>query len=266
MSRCRVSSLFLVLFSFMIAPVVGQTMIFWEDFDGLPRKDSVDELDGAGALIPDAWSEDAPAGWAIDNVGGWTSGITEVGGVRQSDGVGVTEWEGWSFADLTFWDAVAGQDRAMFTNGTGLVAVADGDEWDDIGDPAPANLMDTTLSTPAIDISGFSDVTLEFDSSWRSEEPQEGTVSYALDGGADVELLHYVGGTTPDLLNEHVSFDIATGGASNMTVKWRYFNADNDWWYAVDNVHVTGVPEPVSWPLMLLGSLLGVAGVSRRRL
>ena len=45
---------------------------------------------------------------------------------------GVDEWEGWSFANKSFWIFADDQGRSSFTNGVGTVAVADADEWDDL--------------------------------------------------------------------------------------------------------------------------------------
>ena len=256
------STLFVV--ALLVTTAEAQVTLLSENFDSLPLMTSVDEPDDGGAKIDKAWNQGPPSGWAIDNQGDWTNLITEVDGVRQSDGNGTTEWEGWSFADPEFWNSVAGQNRDQFTNASGVIAIADGDEWDDIGDPAPGVLMDTTLSSPTVDVSGFSEVTLAFDSSWRDEEPQEGTVSVVLDGGAPVELLHYTGGVTGDRLNERLEFTVETGGASSMVVNWRYFNADNDWWWALDNIEVSAIPEPGSLSLVLMG-LLGALAFRRRR-
>jgi hypothetical protein len=35
------------------------------------------------------------------------------------------------------------------------------------------------------------------------------------------------------------------------------FDAGNDWWWAVDNIHVEGVPEPSAFGLGILALLTG---------
>ena len=84
--------------------------------------------------------------------------------------------------DPVTWNATAGQERSQFTKGSGVIAVADSDEFDDKADAG----FNASLSTPAIDISSSAAGTLvlTYDSSWR-QEPQTGKVSVAFDGGED---------------------------------------------------------------------------------
>ncbi|HJN14933.1 MAG TPA: hypothetical protein QGH10_05570, partial [Armatimonadota bacterium] len=42
--------------------------------------------------------------------------------------------EGGTFVDPVSWNATAGQSRAEFTKGTGVIAVGDSDEYDDKAD------------------------------------------------------------------------------------------------------------------------------------
>ena len=41
------------------------------------------------------------------------------------------EWQGWSFVSPGFWTSAYGRNRTDFTKGSGVIAVADPDEWDD---------------------------------------------------------------------------------------------------------------------------------------
>src|SRR5262249_34389544 len=90
---------------------------------------------------------------------------------------GVPDWRGWSFVDRNFWVcASGGPNGSDFANSSGLVAVADRDEFDDLAHDAGP--LDTTLTTPPINVSGrISPVlVLSFDSSWRFEATQTATV------------------------------------------------------------------------------------------
>jgi hypothetical protein len=130
-----------------------KTVLFAEDFEGLVLGPNVDE-----ALAGDAvWTDTPPEGWSVDE-----SGIPGLG-LDATDGM--TEWAGWAFTDKAWWiEAAEDQDRSLFELGSGIVAVADPDEWDD-GDerlpiPISADPYDTWLTTPAIDITGIEAGTL----------------------------------------------------------------------------------------------------------
>ncbi|MCB1094835.1 MAG: hypothetical protein KDN22_04570 [Verrucomicrobiae bacterium] len=216
----------------VVSPVCAET-IFVEDFDGLEASqlpwESATESGGDGS----DWTKEPPAGWVIDNDG--------------VPGGGVIEFEGWTFLDPVSWDETAQQGRSAFTKGQGVIAVADGDEWDDAG---PGARMETLLTTPAISIAENSpnSIVLQFDSSWNAE-PQTGIVTVTFDGGDPVELLRY-DADTPTLIDETLFLPIENpAGASSMTISFSY-EAGNNWWWAIDNIkvladEVTIVTQPV---------------------
>jgi hypothetical protein len=206
-----------------------------EDFEGLTLGQSPEE-----APPLNSWTHEPPAGWINDD-----SGVPGVGDPATD---GVKEWAGWSFTVKNWWVDVAGdQERSMFELGKGVVAVADGDEWDDL--PHADGLMNAFLSTPAIDVSGMQAGTLQlkFDSSWRQEDFQTATVTVAFDGGAPVEVLRWgsAGGDPtflkPDATNEAVTVSLNNpADASEMVITFGILDAGNDWWWAIDNVEVVG--------------------------
>lgn len=218
------------------------------------------------------WTAEGPTGWTVDRTG--------VPGNGDDATDGVTEWAGWSFADKKWWTATAGdQQRSMFTKGQGIVAIADPDEWDDQthnetdenGDPA---WFKTGMKTPAIDISNLKAGTVElsFDHSWRPEFDndyhQSGKIKVSYDGGAQVDVITWesvddggqktrittAGGQqslTPgdlDLVNATETLKIANPeGAKTMQVEWYMYDAGNDWWWAVDNIAVSGEDKSVTF-------------------
>ena len=103
----------------------------------------------------------------------------------------VVEFDGWTFLDPVSWNATAGQDRAQFTKGTGVIAVGDSDEYDDKADAK----FNASLSTPSISLAGVqsNSLVVRYDSSWR-QEPQQGKVMISFDGGDPVTLVEL----TPD--------------------------------------------------------------------
>ncbi len=226
----------------VVKPGPGTTIVFSENFEGLPLGKNVDE----GTAGDKVWTKTAPAGWTIDD-----KGIPGVGNPAQD---GVTEWAGWSFADKAWWTTTAGdQDRSLFTLGSGAVAIADPDEWDD-ADHA-TGWYNTYLSTPAIDISGASagELALTFDSSWRPEYDddyhQTGNLTVSFDGAKAVELFRWESNSgSPNYkdyaTNETVKVPIEVpAGATKMVLTFGLFDAGNDWWWAIDNVEITGVAQ-----------------------
>ncbi|UCD53375.1 MAG: hypothetical protein JSW27_12140 [Phycisphaerales bacterium] len=217
--------------------IPAPNVVFAEDFEGLPLGPNVDE-----ALAGDAvWTKTAPEGWLIDDSG--------IPGVEDPATDGVTEWAGWSFADKAWWTETAGdQDRSLFTLGTGTVAIADPDEWDD-ADHAEG-YFNSFLSTPIIDLAGAASdaLQLRFASSWRPEFDsyyhQTANITVSFDGGEPVEVLLWESDSEspnykPYATNEAVAIGILVPeGAQNMVVTFGLFDAGNDWWWAIDNVEV----------------------------
>ncbi len=230
-----------------------RAVLFAEDFEGLALGPNVDE-ELAGDAV---WTDTPPDGWSIDE-----SGIPGIG-LDATDGV--TEWAGWAFTDKEWWIAAAeDQDRSLFELGIGTVAVADPDEWDDaerLPIPISADPYDTWLSTPAIDIAGAEAGTLElkFDSSWRPEFDdnyhQTANITASFDGGEPVVVMLWESDESsanykPYATNETVIVNLDNPAeAKKLVLTFGLFDAGNDWWWAIDNVEVSGVlpePEPVN--------------------
>ena len=212
-------------------PAHGQT-IFSQDFEGLPLGPNVDETAVAGVAV---WTKTPPLAWTIDNTG--------MAGLNQA-GAGVTEWIGWSFAKREWWAQVAeNQRRADFTLGTGTVAIADPDEWDDKGNPAKLGTFNSFLKTPAIDVTGFraNSLNLIFDSAFRPEDNQKASVTVSYNGGAPVTLLEWVA-TEDNKTNEKVTLPLNNPAtATSMVISWGLTQAVNNWYWAIDNIKVDRV-------------------------
>ncbi len=207
----------------MILPtaVKADKILFSENFDSLPLEPAIWESHGDGV----DFTHNPPTGWSIDNS-------------SLPDG-GVPEWSGWSFSDWQFWVDTHGQERGNFTNGNGVIAVADPDEWDDEShDPGTYN---TFLSTPTISLDGISEDTvyLTFDSSWRGYANQTATLMVAYNDGAKIEIFRWE--DDDDRYNETLTYALHNpAGATNMVLEFGLIDAGNDWWWAIDNLEVTG--------------------------
>ncbi|MHC4499220.1 MAG: LamG domain-containing protein, partial [Planctomycetota bacterium] len=219
----------------------GRVLLFEEDFESLVLGPSVDE-EVAGDEV---WTKTPPAGWIIDDSG--------VPGAGDPANDGVTEWAGWSFADKNWWAETAGdQERSLFVLGNGIVALVDPDEWDDLG--RTEGLLNSFLSTPEIDVAaieaGTGKLQLKFDSTWRREDTQTANVTVQFDDGDLIEIMRWESeGGDPSFLkdnafSETVAINIERpAGAKKIVITFGMLDAGNDWWWAIDNVQVSGIPR-----------------------
>jgi len=227
---------------------VGRLLLLAENFDGVELGASPEESPGTD----DVWTDTPPDGWIVDE-----SGVPGIGDPAID---GVTDWAGWAFAEKDFWVSTDGQRREEFDLGQGVVAVADGDEWDDSAHPPGYNVAldayDTWLSTPAIDLSGVQSgtVQIEFDSSWRPEFDgnyhQTANITASFDGADPIEVHLWESDTaSPNFksdssTNETITVDVDNPPwATTVVLTFGYFDAGNDWWWAIDNIKVSGIAK-----------------------
>ncbi|MBC7771708.1 MAG: hypothetical protein H7210_04365 [Pyrinomonadaceae bacterium] len=218
------------------ATVASAPTILWsENFDSLPLGASPEEAGGAGCSTycgVHTFTHTGPNGVTID------SSLTPAGGVP--------DWRGWSLVDPVFWNSVAGQDRNLFTSGTGLIAVADGDEWTDrLRDIDQDSPMITFLETPAFSIAARcgDSMIVSFDSSWNDEPNQTASITVSFDGAAPQAIAMWssvIG--HPDYragnLNERVNIPVVIpSGSTTARINFGY-TGHNNWWWAIDNVSV----------------------------
>ncbi|WP_406086566.1 phosphocholine-specific phospholipase C [Kitasatospora purpeofusca] len=210
------------------APVMAGHLL-GEDFESL-----------AGALQPVAgvvgWTPQAPQGWSVVNAPAMPQGTVRL--------------QGWTFHTKREWSNPAGQDRGNFTRGLGILAVADPDDWDDTGAPSKKGVFDSTLVSPAVPVpAGATTLYLGFDSHYRQEAPQKASVTAVFDNGTETRLVYYSSDATgndnagKDVQNTFVGKQFAVpAGARSVTLKFRMFDAGNNWFWAVDHVRVDVKP------------------------
>ncbi len=234
-----------------VESVFANVTLFSENFEGLTLGPNVTE----GLANTQAWTQTPPAGWSMNDTGVPTVGIPSRG---------VKEWEGWSFANKNWWVQAAGdQNRGQFTLGSGTVAVADPDEWDDRGAPvnggsglAALGYYNALMRTPAIALGSTPANTarLTFASSWQDEccddgasrtNNQTAVVRASYNGGStfsEVMKWDSIGSSSTfknDATNEQVTINLNNPvGATSVILEFGLLNAGNDWWWAIDNVEV----------------------------
>ncbi len=103
--------------------------------------------------------------------------------------------------------------------------------------------MDEELISQTIDVSTYSIVELQFDHEFRwwsggNDEQCDVDVRSSLTGGAWVNVANYSGGDA----SGNVLLDITAqaAGASDLQVRFHYYQANFEWWWAIDDVFVLG--------------------------
>lgn len=234
----------------LVLPASGATL-FSEDFESLPLGPYVSPTESGGDGTD--WTDTAPVGWVRDQ------GTTPVGSPA--------EFFGWTFHDRQSWINTEGdQRRSEWIGGTGTVMVADPDAYDD-GTNIDEGFFNVHITTPAISLTGIvsNSVTINFDSSFRAEAPQIAMLDVTFDGIAFTNLITYDGSALPDgeLYQGPLSFSVSNDSSGTMQFRFSLINASNDWWWAVDNITVTG--EAIPEPSAVMLSLLALVGLGSRR-
>jgi len=259
----RIARALVVLGAVCLAAEAQAVTLLSENFDSLPLKDSVSPTEQAGTAV---WTDVAPDGWVRDN------STTPIGNP--------VEFQGWTFVNKDWWVRTAGdQNRSSFAAGQNTVAVADGDEYDD-GTNVDPDQFNVFLKTRPVSMAGHkaNSVNISFDSSFRVEGNQTGTVDVAFVCGGCLDpnptftnVFKYdsTALTDGETINTRVSIDVNNPagvgvGAPEMIVRFGNTRGGNNWWWAVDNVAITAqvVPEPSSF---VLASLMGLGLLKARR-
>lgn len=231
------------------------TLLFEEDFEDVTLESSIMEQVKDNKV----WSGTPPEGWEITK--------------ENPKDLGMPEWRTWAIVDLEWWTRTAeDQRRSEFTGvhndgkGIGNGAVSDPDEWDDWdgnGDPDAISRWNGHLITPPIKIKGAAaeSLVLTVDSSWRPEDTQNGEITVSFDGGKEERILFFqsVGidagahtlVTIPTLgedeekindgeqINETLEIPIDNpDNATEMVISFGVIDAQNDWWWAIDNIQL----------------------------
>ncbi|WP_405061489.1 phospholipase C, phosphocholine-specific [Kribbella sp. NBC_01505] len=220
-----------------VTPLVAPLMtghLLDEDFESLADKlqPAAQRPAPAGLL---GWTPTPPTGWSVVNAPAMPQGPKDL--------------QGWTFMTKRM-HSTGGQDRDLFKLGLGVLAVADPDDWDDLDGASGRGAFDSTLVSPAVTLpAGTAKLYLVFDSHYRQEAPQKVAVTATFDTGAPVELLRYSSDATGndnaggDVENKEIRKELAVpAGATTVTLRFRIYDARNNWYWAVDNIRLDGQP------------------------
>ncbi|GGF37610.1 hypothetical protein GCM10011519_08960 [Marmoricola endophyticus] len=166
------------------------------------------------------WTHSMPSGWSVDNTGMGTGGVTE--------------WRGWALTTDDFWTRAApDQGREGNVRERGVFAVADSDEW---ADKSFTGTFSSRIVSPAYDVSGRTRATVSFWNHYRRSGNQTAQVQVSVDGGAWTTAATYAA----DVVAQRSSVAVTLpAGAKTLRVRWALTNADNDWFWAIDEPSVS---------------------------
>ena len=228
-----------------------------ENFEGLPLQPFTSPTESGGDGTD--WTSALPAGWTAT----FPSPIGNP-----------VEFQGWRVLDVDSWIATEGnQNRSAWTRGgvgaRGSVLLVDPDAYDD-GTNIDTSLFNASILTPAINLATIVPGTaaISFDSFYRAEVESDLFLDVSFDGGATfTNLMTVDSATVPDgaVFDEHLSFPVNNPATGSLQFRFSLRDGSNDWWWAVDNVEVTGqaVPEPSS--LAVLAGALATGMFAGRR-
>ena len=164
----------------------------------------------------------------------------------------IVEFAGFNLARTDFWRNGDDQGRSTaFAAGTNVIAVADSDEFTDgggtggSGDEAEFNVF---LRTPIFSIplnANVSQMTLSFLSSFRVEEDETSRVRVWVNGAQTALLDVPNNGANAASLVTYTWAQLGSPApGSTMQLEFAHEDADNNWWWAFDDISV-GIPNQV---------------------
>jgi subtilisin family serine protease len=157
---------------------------------------------------------------------------------------------GWTVTDNAGTGAVwvfndPGQ-RGNLTGGAGGFAIADSDHAGQFN-------MDTELRTPLLDLTNFSNPVLKFKTYFHRYQSEVADVDVSINGASGPwtnvwrkSLADYTGSETVDISS-------LAAGKANVMIRFRYYNANYEWYWEVDDVVITAVNNPVLPPVRIPG-------------
>jgi len=136
--------------------------------------------------------------------------------------------------------------RGNLTGGVDNFAIVDSDNYG-IG-----GIQDTELIVPPFDFSGATIVSLTFKTDFRWYDTSKADVDISSDGGTIWTTVWQKTSDYRGAATETVDISTAAAGHANVLVRFHYYDADNDWWWQVDDVEITECTVPVT-PLGITG-------------
>ncbi len=145
-------------------------------------------------------------------------------------------WEVWDHAGTgVTWAFKDSSDRGNLTGGTGGFAMVDSDY------PGPVD-VDSSLVSPSVDLSGEAVVLLSFDQDffkYPGNLEEVGEVEVLVSGG-DWQSVYRITESARGPNRQVIDISALAAHQDDVRVRFRYYNANSEWWWQVDNVRLGG--------------------------
>ena len=170
-------------------------------------------LTGGGTVLSESFSGGIPGTWSVVDGG--------------SGGGAAATWTTANPGARTFASPIASPAVIVDSDNAGSTAT-----------------QDEQLITPVLNLSSATAVTLAYDEYFRwyngsLDEKGDVDVKSSLTGGAWVNVVRNQGAATSNPNHRTVDITAQAAGASNVQLRFRYYSAQYEWYWQVDNVVVT---------------------------
>ena len=126
---------------------------------------------------------------------------------------------------------------------TGLFMIVDSDN-------AGYNTMDEQLISHSIDCSNHREVNLKFNhyfEYYTGSEDEIGDVDIRIDGGSWQNVIRFQGQDAEGVVEVSLS-GFGADGASDVQLRWHYYDAYREYWWGIDDVEISGTSNPEQLP------------------
>ncbi len=125
-------------------------------------------------------------------------------------------------------------------------------------DAAGTNDIDDTIETPTFNISGYDDITIEFDHYFRRYQTEIADVDFWT-GSQWINLGRWQGTNTGSWTSpSHFTHTIINDGYTDVKLRFHYYNANYEWYWAIDNLIISGHETPVPQWVTLENDLISL--------
>ncbi len=114
-------------------------------------------------------------------------------------------------------------------------------------DAAGYNDIDDTIETPIFNVSGYEDIIIEFDHYFNKYQQEIADVDFWT-GTEWINIGRWQGDNTGSWTSpSHFSYTIINDGYTDVKLRFHYYEANYDWYWAIDNleISVNGTPPPL---------------------
>lgn len=151
--------------------------------------------------------------------------------------------EGWTVANLGGTCVWQQGTSGNLTGGAGSFAVANSDAC------GSGTTMNTTLTSPVLDLTGIANVGLQFNYDYYHLGSQAGYVEISTDGGTTWSAIKTFSASDRGPKTFYQNLTAQLGNQANARLRFRYVSPGWNWWWQIDTVQLVVPPPPPPAPV-----------------